>query len=71
MLQRRGPGIDTRQGTLEGRIPSENRERGGTQGGRLERPRRGAAPRGWAGGRGGGRGRRKIRWGGDLLVVAV
>lgn len=63
--------MGTRQRTLEGCIPSENRERGGTQGGRLERPWRGAAPCGRAGGRGGGCGGRKIRWGRDLLVVAV
>lgn len=63
--------MGARQGALEGRIPSKNRERGGTQRGWLERPGRGAAPGGGAGGRGGGRGRRKVGWGRDLLVVAV
>ncbi|TNN81881.1 hypothetical protein EYF80_007789 [Liparis tanakae] len=35
-LQRRAPCVGARQGALEGRIPAENGERGGTQRGGLE-----------------------------------
>lgn len=52
MLKRRGPGAG--QGALEGCITTENGERGGTQGGRLERSGRRAASGCRAGCRGGG-----------------